>query len=244
MCKRKDNLEKIKKYQVEVNFRLDYYSRPGSLGKIFEKMPKDMDYNEYKPTEEELQIIGYDDAARCLQRSLTELMFYSCKVLKSKDGNRDVTIYIHRNFVSLQTNTSSSEKNDEIIEFVKEIFQFFLNDSDFNIEDISCRVTFSAISVNKGDVWSVFDKTAFPILDDAKVISGIYQDTHHVSDFFIDLIRNISSNEDGTIDGVISSTAICAESPLRERVQEKDLGIFLSEMVSESIGEVTRCFTE
>lgn len=243
MCKRKDNLEKIKGYQTEINFRLDFFARPGSFGNIFQNMPKDMDYYEYKPTEEDQQIIGYDDAARCLQRSLTELLFYPCKVLKSKKG-REVTIYIHRNFVSIQTFTSSSDENKEIVDYVSLILESFLDNNDINIEDISARVTFAKLSVAQEDLWTVFDHTAFSVLDDAEVKSGTYQDTHQVGDLFIDLMRNIQTNDEGTIDGVVSTIALCSEDNLRSGVKKEGLSAFLSDIVSESIAEITRCFTD
>ena len=243
MCKRKDNIEKIKDCQTEVNFRLDYFARPGSLDKIFANMPKDMDYFEYKPTEEDQQIIGYDDAARCLQRSLTELLFYPCKVLKSKEG-RDVTIYIHRNFVSVQTFTLSADENEEIIAYVSSILMPFLDDSDINIEDISTRVTYAKLSVSQKDLWTVFDHTAFPVLDDAEVKSGTYQDTHQVGELFIDLMRNIQTNDEGTIDSVVSTIALCSEESLLNGVKGDGLNVFLSKIVSESIAEITRCFTD
>ena len=243
MCKRKDNLEKIKKFQTEVNFRLDYFARPGSLDKLFADMPKEMDYFEYKPTEEEQQIIGYDDVARCLQRSLTELLFYPCKVLKSKEG-RDVTIYIHRNFVSVQTFTASSDENAEVEAFASSVLEPFLADSNINIEDISTRVTFAQLGVAQKDLWTVFDHTAFPVLDDAEVKSGTYQDTHQVGDLFIDLMRNIQTNDEGTTDGVVSTIALCSEETLRSHVGERGLKDLLSSIVSESIAEITRCFTD
>lgn len=242
MCKRKDNFEKIKGCQTEVNFRLDYFARPGSLDRLFKKMPKDMDYFEYKPTEEDQQIIGYDEVARCLQRSLTELLFYPCKVLKSK-GGREVTIYIHRNFVSVQTFTSSSDENEEIVPFASSILKPFLDDSDINIEDISTRVTFTQLGVAQKELWSVFDHTAFPVLDDAEVKSGTYQDTHQVRELFIDLVRNIQTNDEGTIDGVVSTVAMCLEDSLRSGVEKEGLNAFLFSIVSESIAEITRCFT-
>lgn len=245
MCKskRKDNLEKIKDCQTEVNFRLDYFARPGSLDKIFASMPKDMDYFEYKPTEEDQQIIGYDDAARCLQRSLTELLFYPCKILKSKEG-REVTIYIHRNFVSVQAFTTSSDENEEVLAYASSILQPFLDDSDINIEDISTRVTFAQLGVVQKDLWKVFDHTAFPVLDDAEVKSGTYQDTHQVNELFIDLMRNIQTNDEGTIDGVVSTVALCSEDSLRSYVGKNGLNALLSSIVSESIAEITRCFTD
>ena len=243
MCKRKENLEKIKGCQTEVNFRLDYFARPGSLDKLFAGMPKDLDYFEYKPTEEDQQIIGYDDAARCLQRSLTELLFYPCKVLKSKEG-RDITIYVHRNFVSIQTFTASSDENEEIVAYVSSILQPFLVDCDINIEDISTRVTFAQLSVHQKDLWTVFDHTAFPVLDDAEVKSGTYQDTRQVGELFIDLMRNIQANDEGTIDGVVSTIALCSEDSLRSRIAKEGLPALLAGIVSESIAEITRCFTD
>lgn len=243
MCKRKDNLEKIKSCQTEVNFRLDYFARPGSLDKLIAGMPKEMDYFEYKPTEEDQQIIGYDDAARCLQRSLTELLFYPCKVLKSKEG-RDVTIYIHRNFVSVLAFTSSSDENKEVVAFACSILQPFLADSDINIEDISVRVTFAQLGVAQKDIWKVFDQTAFPVLDDAEVKSGTYQDTHQLGELFIDLMRNIQSNDEGTIDGVVSTVTLCSESSLRSNVNKNGLCALLTDIVGESIAEITRCFTD
>ena len=243
MCKRKDNLEKIKGCQTEVNFRLDYFARPGSLDKLFADMPKEMDYFEYKPTEEERQIIGYDDAARCLQRSLTELLFYPCKVLKSRKG-RDVTIYIHRNFVSVQAFTFSSEENKEVVDFACSILQPFLADSDINIEDISVRVTFAQLGVAQKDIWKVFDQTAFPVLDEAEVKSGTYQDTHQVGDLFIDLTRNIQAVDEGIFDGVVTTVALCSEDSLRGQANEKGLPALLTDIVGESIAEITRCFTD
>ena len=139
MCKRKDNLKKIKGCQTEVNFRLDYYARPGALDKLFENMPKDMDYFEYKPTEDDLQIIGYDDA---------------------------------------------------------------------------------------------------------EVKSGTYQDTHQVGDLFIDLTRNIQTNEDGSFDGVVTTIALCSEDNLRNGIKKNGLNVLLASIVSESIAEITRCFTD
>ncbi len=243
MCKRKDNLKKIKGCQTEVNFRLDYFARPGSLDKLFASMPKDMDYFEYKPTEEDQQIIGYDDAARCLQRSLTELLFYPCKVLRSKEG-REVTIYIHRNFVSVQAFTASSDENTEVVAFASSVLEPFLADSDINIEDISTRVTFAQLGVAQKDLWTVFDHTAFPVLDDAEVKSGTYQDTHQVGELFIDLMRNIQTADDGTIDGVVSTVALCSEDTLRSHVRGNGLKSLLSSIVSESIAEITRCFND
>lgn len=243
MCKRKNIIEKIKGLQKEVNFRLDYFARPGALDKLFEKMPKDMEYFEYKPTEEEQQIIGFDDVASCLQKSLTELLFYSCKVLRSRD-ERDVTIYIHRNFVSVQTFTSSSDENEEVLTFVVGILQPFLEDSDINIEDISCRITFSKLDVKPADIWTVFDRSAFPVLDNVEVISGIYQDTHQVDNLFIDLIRNIQTNDNKNIDGVVSATALFSEEQLRIAINKDGLKKTLNYIVDESIGEITRCFTE
>ncbi len=243
MCKRKQNQEKIKKYQTEVNFRLDYFARPGSLDRLFDSMPKDMEYYEYKPTEEEQQIIGYDDVASCLQKTLTELLFYTCKVLKSKEGP-DITIYVHRNFVSVQTYTSSSDDNASIAEFVSGILCLFLNDSDFNIEDFSTRVTFACLGVHKNELWSVFDHTAFPVLDDAEVKNGTYQDTHQVGDFIIDLMRNIRTNDDGTIDGVVTTTALCPEESIRNQLKTVSQSKFLLNIISESISEITRCFTD
>lgn len=243
MCKRKDNLERIKGCQSEINFRLDYFARPGSLDRLFANMPRDMDYFEYKPTEEDQQIIGYDDAARCLQRSLTELLFYPCKILKSKEG-RDITIYIHRNFVSVQTYTTSSEENAEVIAYVSSILQPFLDDSDINVEDVSTRITFAQLGIAQKDLWTVFDHTAFPVLDDAEVRSGTYQDTHQVGELFIDLMRNIQTNEEGTIDGVVSSIALCSEDTLRSRVGTDGLPALLTSIVTESIAEITRCFAD
>ena len=243
MCKRKDNFEKIKSCQTEVNFRVDYFARPGSLDKLFASMPKDMDYFEYKPTEEDQQIIGFDDAARCLQRSLTELLFYPCKILKSKEG-REITIYIHRNFVSIQTFTSSLEENAEIVDFASGVLQPFLDDSDINVEDISTRITFAQLNVAQNDLWNVFDQTAFPIFDDADVKSGTYQDTRQVGDLYIDLRREIQSNDEGTIDGVVSTIALCSEDTLRREANEKGLSHLLSDIVAESVGEITRCFAE
>lgn len=243
MCKRKNNLEKIKGCQTEVNFRLDYFARPGSLSRLFAGMPKDMDYFEYKPTEEDQQIIGYDDVARCLQKSLTELLFYPCRVLKSK-GGREITIYVHPNFVSIQTFTDSSDDNADIVTYVCSILQPFLDDSDINIEDISTRVTFAQLSVPQKDLWSVFDQTAFPVLDDAEVKSGTYQDTHQVGELFIDLTRNIQTNDDGAIDGVVSTVALCSEDYLRSRTAKEGLSTLLKSILSESIAEISRCFTD
>lgn len=242
MCKRKDNIEKIKGCQTEVNFRLDYFARPGAIDKVFASLPKDMDYFEYKPTEEEQQIIGYDEAARCIQRSLTELLFYPCKVLRSKEG-RDITIYTHRNFVSIQTFTSSSDENNEIIAYASSILEHFLENSDINIEDISTRVSFAQLGVPQKDLWTVFDHTAFPVLDEAEVKSGTYRDTHQVGDFFIDLMRDIQTNE-GTVDGVVSTIALCSEDTIGRLVENEGLSALLTRIVKESVSEITRCFTD
>ena len=243
MCKRKDNLEKIKTCQTEVNFRLDFFARPGSLDRVFAMMPKDMDYFEYKPTEEDQQIIWFDDVASCLRVTLTDLLYDPCKVLKSKDTD-DLTIYIHRNFVSVQRFTSSSDENEEIASFVSDILQPFLDDSDFNVEDISSRVTFAQLDVKPDIIWNVFDHTAFPVLEDMGVLSGSYQDTRQIDGLFFDLTRDIQTNEEKTIDGVVTAKAFCKEEDLRDRIGEKGLKDVLSDFIAESIGEITRCFTE
>ena len=134
MCKRKNSLGKIGGYQKEVNFRLDFFARPGSLDKIIAKMPDNLEYMEYKLTEEERQIVGYDDVASVLQISLTELMQSPCQVMYRKE-QKNVMIYIHPNFVAVQTYTEDISSNDEIVKNVSAILKMFVDGEGLNIEN-------------------------------------------------------------------------------------------------------------
>ena len=85
---------------------------------------------------------------------------------------------------------------------------------------------------------------SLPVLDDAEVKSGTYQDTHQVGDLFIALTRNIQTNEDGSFDGVVTTIALCSEDNLRNGIKKNGLNVLLASIVSESIAEITRCFTD
>lgn len=242
MCKRKSNLDKIKGFQRSLNFRIDYYSIPDSIDSLVKSIFKEDIYVERKPTEEEMQIIDYDGVASCMNTTITELLYHTCRIISKKDDER-CTIYIHRNFVSIQYDTKSSDENEgiypKVAEFVKTVFSGGM----FNVQDVCCRILFSCIDVAKDNVWKVFDKTAFPVMEEATMINGTYLDTHQCGSYFIDLTRNISPNESGLYDVVISTSALCNED-LDKLKEESAIASFFASITKESLMEITRCFAD
>ncbi len=242
MCKRKNNLEKIKKFQRSLNFRVDYYSIPGSIVPLVKSIYNGDVYVERKPTEEEMQIIDYDGVASCMNTTITELLYHPCHIIIKKDDER-CTVYIHRNFMSIQYNTTSSDENDDIINKVAGFLLLVFKEGHFNVQDVCCQMIYSCPDTEKDDIWNKFDKTAFPVMEEANMINGTYVDTHQCGDFYIDLTRNISPNDSGKYDVVVKTSALFNEG-LDDVKDEEGLRSCLSGIVTESVNEITRCFAE
>lgn len=241
MCKRKDNLDKIKGFQQSLNFRLDYYAVPQSLRSLVDELYQGGVYEERKPTEEEMQVIDYDNVATCMNTTITELLYHNCHIISGlEDGN--CTLYIHKNFISIQYETQSSDDNAKVCDFVKHVFSKIDGNDRFNVQDLYCKVLFAALDVDKTDVWNQFDKTAFPVMEEVSMINGSYVDSHQCAPYFIDLFRNINPNSEGKYDVIVSTTALCDDS-LGE-IREKGLGAHIDGILEESLSEITRCFTD
>lgn len=242
MCKRKNNLEKIKGFQISLNFRVDYYSIPGSLAPLVKSIYNGDVYVERKPTEEEMQIIDYDGVASCMNTTITELLYHPCHIIIKKDDER-CTVYIHRNFMSIQYSTKSADENDYVVNKVAGFLLPVFKDDHFNVQDVCCQMIYSCLDIEKDDIWNSFDKTAFPVMEEATMINGTYVDTHQCGDYYIDLTRYINPNDSGKYDVVVKTSALCNVG-LDDVKDVEGLGAFLSAIVKESVNEITRCFTE
>ena len=245
MCKRKNNHHIISDLQTGANFRLDYYAIPGAIGETVALLAQKygLVYEKRNLTELEMQIVDYESVASCLGMSLTELMWHPCHLLFDNTGGESKHIvYIHRNFISVQVNTNNSKENGDVLEFTEKVFKEIQPIEKFNVQDLYCKMSFSKLGIGKKDLWSILDKTAFPMMEDSLVINGNYVDTHKVCDFFIDLSRNLSPKDDNTYDVVVSTSALCDGFSYHKATEGKGIKALLKDIMDESIGEVTRCF--
>lgn len=242
MCKRKDNLAKIKRFQQSLNFRMDYYAVPKSLRQLVDDLYKGGVYEERKPTEDEMQIIDFDNVASCMNTSITELLYHNCHIISGLDEGK-CTIFIHKNFISIQYDTTSSDDNVKVCDYVRSVFSQVVGSGRFNIQDVFCKTLFACVDISKTDVWNVFDKTAFPVMEEANMINGSYVDSHQCDSYFIDLSRNISPNTEGKYDVIVSTSALCDEG-LSQLNEGGKLEQLLDGILKESLNEISRCFTE
>lgn len=243
MCKVKNNTEKIGKYQRGINVRFDYYSVPGSIKKVVGLLALGKIYENRKPTEEEMQIIDYDSVASSMDMTITELLFHAVHIMC--DNGEKYTIFVHRNYVSVDFKTEGMDGNNAIVEKAAKILNHFLGEGEegFNIQDICCRVNLFTPEINNSTIWTILDQSAFPVMEDSKVVNGNYVDTHEVENYYIDLLRNIRPSGVGISDVVVSTTAMCNFEKLTDMIKERGLDGVLKDMLDKSINEITRCYT-
>ena len=65
------------------------------------------------PQEDEMQVIDYDNVATCMNTTITELLYHNCHIISGLDGG-SCTVYIHKNFISIQYETQSSDDNVKV----------------------------------------------------------------------------------------------------------------------------------
>lgn len=243
MCKVKNNTEKIGKYQRGINIRFDYYSVPGSVTKVVGILAPGTNYENRKPTEEKMQIVDYDSVASSMDMTITELLFHAVHIMTC-DGGR-YTIFVHRNYVSVDFRTEGMDGNAAIIKGAAKILYHFLGEGEegFNIQDVCCRVNLFTPEISNDTIWTVLDQSAFPVMEGSKVVNGNYVDTYEVENYYIDLLRNIRPSAAEKNDVVVSTTAMCDYEKLAAMIAEQGLEGVLKDMLDKSVNEITRCYT-
>lgn len=243
MCKVKNNIEMIGKYQRGINIRLDYYSVPGSIKKVVGLLAPGTVYENRMPTEEEMQIVDYDSVARSMDMTITELLFHPVHIM-TDDGER-YTIFVHRNYVSVDFRTEGMDENATIIREAARILNCFLGEGEegFNIQDVCCRVNLFTPEISNDTMWTILDQSAFPVMEDSKIVNGNYVDTHEVGNYYIDLLRTICPLSEGICDVAVSTTAMCDYGSLSVLIADQGLEGVLKDMLDKSVNEITRCYT-
>lgn len=242
MCKVKNNINKIGKYQRDINFRFDYYSVPGSIDTVVKLLAPGTNYECRRLTEEELQVVDYDSVASSMDITITELLFHSVFIMT--DNDKRYTIFVHRNYVSVDFWTEGMDGNSVIVSETANILRRFLGEVEgFNIQDVYCRVKLSLPEINNDIIWTILDKSAFPVIENSKVINSNYVDTFEVENYYIDLLRNIQHSGE-TSDVVVTTTTIGDCEKILYMVKEQGLESVLNDILDKSVDEITRCFSD
>lgn len=251
MCKTKEYTAGINDLNESVAFRLDYFSVPSFKNDFVERLGAIIgkcDFQERLLTEEEKQKVAIDALSNTLDVSLEELIgkkiykFYNFKI-----GDMSSELYISPYFLLLYI-----DKGRTIATSWNEISAIFsLLKSDFSLslspQNLLCITSYYA-SVDEGQLWTIFDRDAFPVLDDANIVNGRYADKHKYDSSDIDLIRELRKgiyveNESSNEGDIMYNVNIATYNNLEiTSLDELDFVTKLPKMLHDSQKEVTRCF--
>lgn len=223
-------------YLDSVMLRIDTYLFPEDLESIFQKLqeifkgrPSEISFDEII-----MQIIDIDSVAE-MHDSYINNILDSKKVYLLNNANYlgiEQDIYLNKFFIAFNIKVSN-QKIEDIIKAIEDSFSRLER-----INPLYCylRLNYSLVHIKKDEIWNICDRSAFPIMEGLQY-NGQYTDTIQIHDFYIDLSRTISNNnDDNDVDVNIQTNAIFSTSSLQE-VSEK-----IGDAVCLSINEISRCF--
>ena len=246
MCKIKEYTPRMLEACDRVSFRLDFYSSPKFASDytqmVYGKYERD-DYARRELTDAEKLTVDVDSAAETFGMNIGDLIERKNFIFRGlKVDKQIVNLYISPFYLFASL--------DNIGKFdIEELSRLFAN---LNIDGMLDQQALQNITVmtshkvageTEENVFDVLDRSAFPIMDDVMLTNGRYVDTHDYEKCSIDLLRIIRK---GDIDGMprvevsLQTRAVPAEN--LEIDEEPGVAGQLSEMLSRSIEEVTRCF--
>lgn len=246
MCKIKEYTPRMLEACDRVSFRLDFYSSPKFASDytqmVYGKYERD-DYARRELTDAEKLTVDVDSAAETFGMNIGDLIERKNFIFRGlKLDEQIVNLYISPFYLFASL--------DNIGKFdIEELSRLFAN---LNIDGMLDQQALQNITVmtnhkvageTEENVFDVLDRSAFPVMDDAMLTNGRYVDTHDYEKCSIDLLRIIRKGEiDGKprVEVSLQTRAVPAEN--LEIDEESGVAGQLSEMLSRSIDEVTRCF--
>lgn len=238
MCKIKEYKDATNKYLNSILLRLDTYLLPDDIEKVLYDLrdkskgtPSEIPFDDINE-----QIIDIDSVAE-LHNAYINTILDTKKIytLKNTDFNGvELNIYLNKFFIAFEIS-----KNDQNIEdAVNAIRNSFLNTYNMSIDFGYLRLSYSNVDIDNNNLWNVFDKSAFPVMDGAQS-NGFYVDTVSDNNIDLDLIRSISpSSEYAGSSNVNIQTKAIFQTKSTAETSDKVL-----DAVSFSKREATRCFT-
>lgn len=236
MCKIKPYSDQIHHYLDSVMLRIDTYLFPEDLESMLKKLqeifngrPSEISFDEIN-----MQIIDIDSVSD-LQNSFINNILESKKIYLLNNANSFgimQDIYLNKFFIAFNVK-GPIESIEKSIMAIQDAFSSLAK-----IDASYCylRLNYSLVHVDKDEVWSICDRSAFPIMEGLGY-DGQYTDSIQIDDFFIDLSRSIYNNKnDNDVDVNIQTKLIFSTSSLQE-VSEK-----IGKAVDLSKNEISRCF--
>lgn len=196
-------------------------------------------------TEEEKQKIDIDSIVNTLDNSIEEIIskkiyrYYNFKICGISSE-----LYISHYYLFLYLNYKGNNTQIDYLSGVCDVFD--------RLKDFKTKLTPQKISLissyhaqaDTEQLWTVFDKEAFPLMESSNLVNGRYADQHLYAPMSIDLIREIrkgyneGNEQEERYDVNITSYATEEISS----VGDIDFHDIFSNMLKNSNNEVTRCF--
>lgn len=237
MCRIKEYKEEMNKYLTSMVLRLDTYLLPDDIESVLHSLrdksrgiPSEILFDDINE-----QIFDIDSVAE-LHNAYINTILDTKKIYTLKNANFngiELDIFLNKFFIAFEIS-----KNDQNVEdAINAIGGAFLKSYDMPIDFCYLRLNYSKIGIGNDNLWNVFDKSAFPVMDGAQY-NGLYVDTVSYNDIDLDLIRSISSSsEDAGSSNVNIQTKAIFQTKSTADTSDKVL-----EVVSFSKREATRCF--
>lgn len=201
----------------------------GELRNISHGIPSEIPFDDMRQ-----QIIDIDSVAE-LHNVYINTILDSKKIFHLRNAEIEgirMDIYVNTFFIAFNI-----QSDNKIEDSVKAIENSFLNHFCIPTDFCYLRLNYAKTKVKQDKLWTIFDKSAFPIMDDIR-LNGRYLDTVNKDGIFIDLSRVISSSdEDENLTDVYVQTKAVFETPnSKESIED------IHKAVSYSKDEISRCF--
>lgn len=239
MCKIKEYSDNMHSCLTSVLVRFDTYLLPNDINEIFGSLknklraiPSEILFDDINE-----QIIDIDSVA-VLHNVYLNNVLDSNGMFFLKDACHDgigMDIYINKFFIAFNVQ-SNKHCIEDSIKSIESIESDILKEFGVLPEYCYIRLNYSKTEIKGADIWKLFDKSAFPVMED-RDYNGRYIDTISKKDIEVDLSRSISTSGEGNrMDINIQTKAIFRiENPneISERIKD---AILISK------DEVSRCF--
>ena len=248
MCKIKEYTKNVNSLNESISFRMDFFSVPSFKNEFVENIGEILGFpcfQERLITEEEKQKIDIDSVVNTLDNSIEEII--STKIYKYFDfkiSNIDCELYISHYYIFLYIDYSGYDGDGDYLAEVCNIFnQLREFSSKLTPQKLSFITSYHA-QADEGQLWKVFDKEAFPLMESDNLVNGRYADQHEYEALSIYLVREIRKGYDKETQNIIYDVNVTSYATrVINSIKNIDFNDIFSQMLDNSHKEVTRCFT-
>lgn len=247
----------IKKYtgemlaaRTQVAFRLDFFSMPSFYSEYPDMLSKKYHVENFNVRElsgTEQQQVDVDSVSESMDSSVGEIIEKKNYILRGLQMDNipvkaDVFISPYYVFAELIEAESHIEDAGIIKQFIDGLL-LYENEKSIDMQDTSLYMRHVVERPSLEELFTIVDRTAFPILEDKGTLNGWYSDTREAGKYDANLVRVIRQGEtDGN--PMYQMTVMSKVTPNASFYlnQFEELGAAVAEMFEVAMTESTRFF--